>query len=48
MPKRRNTPATMPITIGIGTSAIARLTQPDRPSSSISKPVAMKAPTTSW
>ena len=39
-PKRRNTPATMPITIGNGTSAIARLTQPLTPSTSINKPVA--------
>ena len=29
MPKRRKTPATIPITIGIGTAAIAWRTQPD-------------------
>jgi hypothetical protein len=34
-PKRRNTPATMPMTIGIGTACIARLTQPDAPSARI-------------
>ena len=31
VPKRRNTPATMPMTIGIGMAAIARRTQPVRP-----------------
>ena len=46
-PKRRNTPATMPITMGIGTASIARRTQPESPSASISTPVAMKAPITS-
>ena len=46
-PKRRNTPATIPITIGIGTACIARRTQPERPSTSMSSPVAWKAPTTS-
>src|SRR6185295_3870473 len=46
-PKRRNTPATIAITIGIGTASIARRTQPDRPSRSISTPVARNAPTTS-
>ena len=35
-PKRRNTPATMPITIGIGTAAIARCTQPVTLSTNIS------------
>ena len=39
-PKRRNTPATMPMTIGIGTACIARLTQPDAPSARIRSPVA--------
>ena len=39
-PKRRKTPATMPITIGSGTSAIARFTQPVSPSASISTLVA--------
>ena len=38
-PKRRNTPATMPITIGIGTASMARLTQPVTPRTSISTPV---------
>ena len=47
MPKRRNTPATMAITIGIGTASIARRTRPETPSSAISTPVARKAPTTS-
>ncbi len=46
-PKRRNTPATMPITIGIGTASIARRTQPDSPSASMRTPVAMYAPITS-
>ena len=46
-PKRRNTPATMPITIGIGTACMARRTQPLAPSTSISTPVARNAPTTS-
>ncbi len=46
-PKRRKTPATIPITIGIGTACIARRTQPDRPSASMSPPVARKAPMTS-
>ncbi len=40
-PKRRNTPATMPMTMGIGTACIARRTQPDAPSASTSSPVAM-------
>ena len=40
-PKARNTPATMPITIGIGTACMARCTQPATPSASISRPVAM-------
>ena len=39
-PKRRNTPATMPITIGIGSHCIARLTQPVAPRITISAPVA--------
>jgi hypothetical protein len=39
-PNRRKTPATMPITIGIGASCIARLTQPVAPSTSISALVA--------
>ena len=38
-PKRRNTPATMPITIGIGTSCIARFTQPESPRISINSAV---------
>ena len=41
-PKRRKTPATMPITIGMGTASIARRTQPESPSASIRTPVAMK------
>ncbi len=36
----------MPITIGIGTMAMARRTQPLNPSSSISTPVATNAPIT--
>ncbi len=47
MPKRRNTPATIAITIGIGTASIARRTQPLSPRTSISTPVARKAPITS-
>ena len=47
MPNRRNTPATMAITIGIGTAAMARRTHPESPSTSMSSPVAKKAPTTS-
>ncbi len=39
-PKRRNTPATIAITIGIGRTFIARATQPAQPSTSISAPVA--------
>ena len=39
-PKRRNTPATMPMTTGIGTACIARLTQPDTPRIRIRAPVA--------
>ncbi len=46
-PKRRNTPATMPITIGIGTASIARRTQPEKPSASIRMPVTTNAPITS-
>ena len=46
-PKRRNTPATIPITIGIGTASIARRTQPESPSASMRTPVAMNAPITS-
>ena len=34
-PKRRKTPATMPMTIGIGTNSMARFTQPVAPSTSI-------------
>src|SRR5262249_30215305 len=34
-PKRRKTPATMPMTIGRGTSSIARFTEPVAPSTSI-------------
>ncbi len=40
-PNCRNTPATMPITIGIGTAAMARRTSPSAPSAIISRPVAM-------
>ena len=40
VPKRRKTPATMAITIGIGTTAMARRTQPERPSTSMRSPVA--------
>ena len=39
-PKRRNTPATMPITIGMGNDDINRFTQPLKPSSKISALVA--------
>ena len=34
-PKRKNTPATMPITMGMGSTDITRLTQPLRPSRAI-------------
>ncbi len=47
MPKRRNTPATIAITIGMGAASVQRFTQPESPSASISAPVAMKAPITS-
>ena len=40
IPKRRKTPATIAITIGIGTACIARRTQPERPSRSMTTPVA--------
>ena len=33
-PKRKNTPATMPMTIGMGKAAIKRLTQPLKPNTS--------------
>jgi len=46
-PKRRNTPATIAMTIGIGTASMARRTQPESPSTSISRPVAWYAPITS-
>ena len=46
-PKRRNTPATMPMTMGMGTASIARRTQPESPSASIRMPVATNAPITS-
>jgi len=46
-PKRRNTPATIAITIGIGRASIARRTQPVSPSTSMRIPVATKAPITS-
>ncbi len=39
-PNCRNTPATMPMTIGIGIARIARCTQPSAPSAIISAPVA--------
>ena len=47
VPKRRNTPATIAMTIGIGAASVQRRTQPESPSASISTPVAMKAPITS-
>ena len=37
-PNCRKTPATMPMTIGIGTASMARRTKPVRPSASISRP----------
>ena len=40
-PNCRNTPATMPMTIGIGTAAMARRTRPSAPSASIRRPVAI-------
>ncbi len=40
VPNRRNTAATMPITIGIGTADMARRTHPQSPSTSMSSPVA--------
>ena len=43
-PNCRNTPATMPMTIGIGNACMARRTHPVAPRISISRPVAMKAP----
>ena len=46
-PKRRKTPATMPMTTGIGIASMARRTQPLPPRSSMSTPVARKAPITS-
>ena len=46
-PNRRNTPATMPMTMGIGTASMARLTQPLKPRASIRTPVATNAPITS-
>ena len=33
-PKRKNTPATMPMTMGMGKAAIKRLTQPLKPNTS--------------
>ena len=39
-PKRRKTPATMPITIGIGSADITRRTQPLAPSTTTSRLVA--------
>ena len=46
IPNRRKIPATMAITIGIGTTAMARRTQPLSPRRRTSRPVAKKAPTT--
>ncbi len=46
-PKRRNTPATIAITIGMGMASIARRTHPLHPSTSIRTPVARNAPITS-
>lgn len=46
-PKRRNTPATMPMTMGMGIASIERRIQPLKPRSSISTPVAKNAPITS-
>ena len=47
VPNRRNTPATMPITIGMGMRSMTRRTQPVSPRTSTSSPVATNAPTTS-
>jgi hypothetical protein len=47
VPKRRKTPATMPMTIGIGTRSMNRRTQPVRPRTTTSTPVATNAPMTS-
>jgi hypothetical protein len=47
VPKRRNTPATMPITIDNGMADIRRPTQPVRPRANMKTPVAMNAPTIS-
>ena len=46
-PNRRKTPATIAITIGMGMTLITRRTQPVRPRTRMSTPVAMKAPMTS-
>ena len=47
MPKRRKTPATMAMTMGMGTASIARRTHPERPRRTITSPAARKAPITS-
>ena len=39
-PKRRNTPATIPMTMGMGSHDITRLTQPLAPSTRMSRLVA--------
>ena len=46
-PKRRKTPATMAITIGMGSRAWARRIHPEIPSTVTKRPVATKAPITS-
>ena len=47
VPKRRKTPATMPITMDNGMADIRRPTQPVRPRANMKIPVAMNAPTIS-
>lgn len=46
-PKERNTPATIAMTIGMGSTRITRPTHPLRPSSRMSTAVTMNAPNTS-
>lgn len=46
-PNFRKTPATIAMTIGIGSASITRRTSPDAPSTSTSRPVTRNAPITS-
>ena len=47
VPKRRNTAATMAMTMGMGMAAMIRRTRPVAPNARMSRPATKKVPTTS-